>query len=96
MALDAGAVGADVTQLQDLSKTYANQATALADLISKLDSETEKSKGFWAGKFASDFQTDWSQQAKPAFQKFVDSLQGASKDLGTTAQNIANATGAGH
>lgn len=95
MALSAGAVGADIGRLTDLSKTYGNQATALAELIKTLDGETERSKEFWAGKFAQDFQENWATKAKPAFQQFVDALHTASVDLKQTAENIANATGAG-
>ena len=95
MALGAGAVGADIGRLNDLAKTYGDQATALSDLIRRLDSETERSKEFWAGKFAQDFQDNWATKAKPAFKQFVDALHNASGDLKQTAENIARATGAG-
>lgn len=94
MALSAGAVGADIGRLRDLSGKYSTQAGQLADLIRALDTETNGSQDFWAGPFSDNFRNDWNNTAKPAFQKFVDALNQASKDLSTSAEQIAQVTGA--
>ncbi|GGX36520.1 hypothetical protein GCM10010297_67200 [Streptomyces malachitofuscus] len=83
--------GADLTRLRELSKTYARKAHDLQLLIKDLQAATADSSGYWKGPKADRFRDDW-RDVKPTFEKWVDTLNEASKSANTSADNIERAT----
>jgi WXG100 family type VII secretion target len=83
--------GADLGRLRDLSKLFSRKATDLQALIKALESATTESTGYWKGPKADRFRDDW-HDVKPTFDKWVDTLNDASKSANTSADNIERAT----
>jgi len=83
--------GADIQQLRDLSNKFNTQAGHLSTLISGLQTATHSSESYWKGPAADRFRNEWSQ-LKPTFDKFVTTLQDASKSAKTNADNVEAAT----
>lgn len=83
--------GADLGRLRDLSKLFSRKATDLQALIKALESATTESTGYWKGPKADRFRDDW-HDVKPTFDKWVDTLNEASKSANTSADNIERAT----
>ncbi|MFE0962442.1 WXG100 family type VII secretion target [Streptomyces fungicidicus] len=83
--------GADLTRLRELSKTYARKAHDLQLLIKDLQTATADSTGYWKGPKADRFRDDW-RDVKPTFEKWVDTLNEASKSANISADNIERAT----
>ncbi|MFF8399437.1 MULTISPECIES: WXG100 family type VII secretion target [Streptomyces] len=83
--------GADLTQLRELSKLFGKKATDLQGLIKALETATSRSSGYWKGPKADRFRNDW-HDVKPTFDKWVDTLNEASKSANTSADNIERAT----
>ncbi|MEV0981305.1 WXG100 family type VII secretion target [Streptomyces sp. NPDC049915] len=83
--------GADLGRLRDLSKLYARKAHDLQALIKDLQAATSDSTGYWKGPKADRFRDDW-HDVKPTFEKWVDTLNDASKSANTSADNIERAT----
>ncbi|CCK28248.1 hypothetical protein BN159_3869 [Streptomyces davaonensis JCM 4913] len=83
--------GADLTRLRDLSKLFGRKANDLQALIKALESATSESSSYWKGPKADRFRDDW-REVKPTFDKWVDTLNDASKSANTSADNIERAT----
>ncbi len=83
--------GADLARLRDLSKLFSRKAGDLQALIKALESATNESTGYWKGPKADRFRDDW-HGVKPTFDKWVDTLNEASKSANTSADNIERAT----
>jgi len=83
--------GADLGRLRELSKLYSRKAHDLQVLIKDLQSATADSTGYWKGPKADRFRDDW-HDVKPTFEKWVDTLNDASKSSATSADNIERAT----
>ncbi|MDL2081565.1 WXG100 family type VII secretion target [Streptomyces sp. GXMU-J15] len=83
--------GADLTRLRDLSKLFGRKANDLQSLIKALESATTESSSYWKGPKADRFRDDW-REVKPTFDKWVDTLNDASKSANTSADNIERAT----
>jgi WXG100 family type VII secretion target len=83
--------GADLQQLRALSKLFSQKASDLQGLISALQNNTSDSQNFWKGPKADQFREDWNN-IKPTFDKWVDTLNDASKSTSTSADNIERAT----
>jgi WXG100 family type VII secretion target len=83
--------GADLQRLRDLSKTFGRKAQELQVLIRALETATSESSSYWKGPKADRFRDDWNG-VKPTFDKWVDTLNDASKSANTSADNIERAT----
>jgi WXG100 family type VII secretion target len=83
--------GADLHRLRDLSKTFGRKAQELQVLIRALETATSESSSYWKGPKADRFRDDWNG-VKPTFDKWVDTLNDASKSANTSADNIERAT----
>ncbi|MFI1360663.1 WXG100 family type VII secretion target [Streptomyces sp. NPDC020898] len=83
--------GADLHRLRDLSKTFGRKAQELQVLIRALETATSESSSYWKGPKADRFRDDW-HDVKPTFDKWVDTLNDASKSANTSADNIERAT----
>ncbi|WP_263166710.1 WXG100 family type VII secretion target [Streptomyces sp. SCSIO ZS0520] len=83
--------GADLPRLRDLSKLYSRKAHDLQVLIKDLQTSTSDSTSYWKGPKADRFRDDW-HDVKPTFEKWVDTLNNASKSANTSADNIERAT----
>jgi len=83
--------GADIQQLRDLAKKFDTEAGQLSGLIGRLQSATGSSDGYWKGPAADRFRNEWTN-LKPTFDKFVETLNQASKAASTNADNVEAAT----
>ncbi|MFF7450638.1 MULTISPECIES: WXG100 family type VII secretion target [unclassified Streptomyces] len=83
--------GADLGRLRDLSKLFNRKATDLQALIKALETATTESTSYWKGPKADRFRDDW-HDVKPTFDKWVTTLNEASKSANTSADNIERAT----
>jgi WXG100 family type VII secretion target len=83
--------GADLPKLRELSKLYGKKGDDLRVLISALQKATADSSSYWKGPKADRFRNDWAD-VKPTFDKWVDTLNEASKSANTSADNIERAT----
>ncbi|MER5545797.1 WXG100 family type VII secretion target [Streptomyces sp. NPDC002589] len=83
--------GADLKQLRDMAKLFSRKAHDLQALIKALDSSTTDSHSYWKGPKADRFRDDW-HNVKPTFDKWVETLNDASKSANTNADNIERAT----
>ncbi|MFF4220633.1 MULTISPECIES: WXG100 family type VII secretion target [Actinomycetes] len=83
--------GADLKALEQLSKDFGKKAGDLASLIKFLQTRTTGSRDFWKGPGADHFREEWAN-IKPTFDKFVETLNAASKSAKTSHDNIQRAT----
>ncbi|WP_156043741.1 WXG100 family type VII secretion target [Cellulomonas sp. URHE0023] len=86
------AVGAELSTLQALYKTFQSNALAAADIKSKVDSGLNSTE--WTGKFSEDFRAAW-QDYRANLDRLQEALDGAAADVRTNHNNIASATGEG-
>ncbi|WP_029287104.1 WXG100 family type VII secretion target [Cellulomonas sp. HZM] len=84
------AVGAELSTLQSLHKTFVAKAQEAHDIKTKVDQALESA--VWTGKYSEDFRTAW-QDYRANLDKLHDALDGAAKDVKTNHNNIAAATG---
>ena len=86
------AVGAELSTLQALYKTFqtnAEQAFAIKSDVDKgLDSAV------WTGKYSEDFRSAWTEY-RANLDRLKEALEGAAADVRTNHNNIAAATGEG-
>jgi uncharacterized protein YukE len=86
------AVGAELSTLQSLHKTFVAKAQEAHDIKTKVDSALESA--VWTGKYSQDFRTAW-QEYRTNLDKLNEALEGAAKDVKVNHNNIAAATGEG-
>ena len=86
------AVGAELSTLQSLHKTFVAKSQEAQDIKTKVDSALESA--VWTGKYSEDFRTAW-QDYRANLDKLRDALDGAAKDVKTNHNNIAADTGEG-
>ena len=86
------AVGAELTTLQSLYKTFQDKALQAADIKTAVDSGLQSA--VWTGKYADDFRLAW-QDYRANLDKLQEALDGAAADVRTNHNNIAQATGEG-
>ena len=84
------AVGAELSTLQSLYKTFQDKALQAADIKSAVDSGLQGA--VWTGKYSDDFRTAW-QDYRANLDKLQEALDGAASDVKTNHNNIAQATG---
>ena len=84
------AVGAELSTLQSLYKTFQDKALQAADIKSAVDSGLQSA--VWTGKYADDFRTAW-QDYRANLDRLQEALDGAAADVRTNHNNIAQATG---
>ena len=86
------AVGAELSTLQSLHKTFVTDAKEAHDIKTTVDKALESA--VWTGKYSEDFRSAW-QDYRANLDKLHDALEGAAKDVKTNHNNIAAATGEG-
>lgn len=84
------AVGAELSTLQTLHKTFTDNALMAADIKTAVDSGLDLA--VWTGKFADDFRTSW-QDYRANLDRLQEALDAAAADVRTNHNNIAQATG---
>ena len=84
------AVGAELSTLQALNKTFQEKAQQANDIKTQVDSGLNSA--VWTGKYADDFRTAW-QDYKANLDRLQEALEGAATDVKTNHNNIAAATG---
>lgn len=84
------AVGAELSTLQALHKTFQEKAQQANDIKTQVDSGLNSA--VWTGKYSDDFRTAW-QDYKANLDRLQEALEGAATDVKTNHNNIAAATG---
>jgi uncharacterized protein YukE len=84
------AVGAELSTLQTLHKTFQQNALEAADIKTHVDQALQSA--VWTGKYADDFQTAWTDY-RANLDRLQEALDGAAGDVKTNHNNIAAATG---
>jgi uncharacterized protein YukE len=84
------AVGAELSTLQSLYKTFQDKALQAADIKTAVDSGLQSA--VWTGKYSDDFRTAW-QDYRANLDRLQEALDGAAADVRTNHNNIAQATG---
>ena len=86
------AVGAELSTLQALFRTFQQNASQAADIKSHVDQGVNAAE--WTGKYADDFRA-LGQDYRANLDKLQEALDGAAADVRTNHNNIAAATGEG-
>lgn len=84
------AVGAELSTLQSLFKTFQENALQASDIKTHVDQGLQSA--VWTGKYADDFRTAW-QDYRANLDRLQEALDGAASDVRTNHNNIAAATG---
>ena len=83
-------VGAELSTLKDLHKTFQTKAAETLDIKNAVDAGVNDA--VWTGKYATDFRTAW-QEYRKNLDNLHTALTGAADDVRTNHNNIAEATG---
>ena len=86
--------GAGIRCAREATRASTSGATWVprdALIVKAQESATTESSSYWKGPKADRFRDDW-HGVKPTFEKWVDTLNDASKSASTSADNIERAT----
>lgn len=86
------AVGAELSTLQALHRTFQEKAQQANDIKTRVDSSLNSA--VWTGKYSEDFRSAW-QEYRANLDRLQEALEGAANDVRTNHNNIAAATGEG-
>jgi len=86
----AGSVGAELSTLKDLNRTFTHRAQEALDIKSAVDSGVNNA--VWTGKYSDDFRTAW-QEYRRNLDTLNQALTQAAEDVKHNHNNIAAATG---
>lgn len=84
------AVGAELSTLQALFKTFQQNSQQAADIKAHVDNGLHGTE--WTGKYADDFRQLW-QDYRVNLDRLQEALDGAASDVRVNHNNIASATG---
>ena len=84
------AVGAELSTLQALHKTFVSKADEALDIQSQVQSALDSAE--WTGKYSTEFRESWVEYKKN-LNNLAHALNGAARDVQTNHNNIAAATG---
>lgn len=88
--MTAGSVGAELTTLKDLNRTFTQMAAQAIDIKTTVDGGVNNA--VWTGKYSDDFRTAW-QEYRRNLDTLNQALEQAATDVKTNHNNIAAATG---
>lgn len=83
-------VGAELSTLRDLHKTFTQKAQEALDIKNNVD--TGVHSAVWTGKYSDDFRNAWTEYRRN-LDNLHQALTGAANDVRTNHNNIAEATG---
>ena len=86
------AVGAELSTLQALHRTFQEKAQQANDIKTRVDASLNSA--VWTGKYSEDFRSAW-QEYRANLDRLQEALDGAANDVRTNHNNIAAATGEG-
>ena len=84
------AVGAELSSLQSLHKTFQEKAAETAEIKARVDAALEGA--IWTGRYSEDFRNEW-RDYRVNLDRLQQALDGAATDVRTNHNNIAAATG---
>lgn len=84
------AVGAELSSLQSLHKTFQEKSAQAAEIKQRVDAALESA--VWTGRYSEDFRGAW-QDYRANLDRLQEALDGAATDVKTNHNNIAAATG---
>jgi len=83
--------GANIGELEELSRIFSKHSRNLDALIKDLNGRTVSSSQVWWGPGADRFRSAWAE-AKTAFDKMAVALEQGGQDIKKSQQNIEAAT----
>lgn len=83
-------VGAELSTLQSLHKTFTEKGEQALTIRDDVDSGLDSA--VWTGRYSDDFRTAW-QDYRANLQTLNEALVGAAEDVKVNHNNIAEATG---
>jgi uncharacterized protein YukE len=83
-------VGAELSTLQSLNKTFNEKAEQALTIRDDVDGGLDSA--VWTGRYSDDFRTAW-QDYRANLQTLNEALVGAAEDVKVNHNNIAEATG---
>ena len=86
------AVGAELSTLQSLFRTFQENAQQANEIKVKVDQALDGA--VWTGRYSEDFRRDWADY-RANLDRLQEALEGAATDVRTNHNNIAAATGEG-
>ena len=84
------AVGAELSSLQTLHRTFQEKSAEAAEIKARVDSVLQSTT--WTGRYSEDFKREWHDY-KVNLDRLRDALEAAATDVRTNHNNIAAATG---
>lgn len=84
------AVGAELSTLQSLFRTFQENAQQAHEIKVRVDQALEGA--VWTGRYSEDFRRDWSDY-RANLDRLQQALDAAAADVRTNHNNIATATG---
>ncbi len=79
-------IGADIQQLESLTRQFNTQASQVDALISAINNQLGGT--WWIGPKADKFKGEWDSEFVPTLRKLTEALRSAGQDVATTAQRI--------
>ncbi len=79
-------IGADIQQLESLTRQFTIEAAQVDALISAITSQIGGT--WWIGPRAERFKGEWDSQFVPTLRKLSEALSEAGRDIAVTAQRI--------
>jgi uncharacterized protein YukE len=79
-------IGADIQQLESLTRQFNTQASTVDGLISAINSQIGGT--WWVGPKAEKFKNEWNGEFVPTLRKLSEALRNAGQDVAITAQRI--------
>ena len=76
--------GADIEQLEGMSKQFSQEAGTVADLIRRINGHVTAT--WWQGKNADEFRNRWNQEFSPALGKLAEVLTATADEVRTRAE----------
>ncbi len=84
------AVGAELSTLQSLHRTFTEKASEAADIKNQVEGALTGAD--WTGRYADQFREAWADY-RANLDRLRDALDGAASDVKSNHNNIAAATG---
>lgn len=85
--------GMDVPQVQSIGNQLKHQADQINSVISAINGLVSQLPGVWHGKDATEFESWWNTQHRPALQNAAQAVAGLGQSALNNAQDQINASG---
>jgi uncharacterized protein YukE len=92
--MSAGLVGANLPELENLSKNLNGSMKAdLANILNQMNTQVQQSSSYWVAKYGDQFRSEFSQFVHTTLTSLDTNLQNLSTVVNKNATAISAATG---